>query len=132
MNALKSKTDELLTEETAKTALKHFQTFKYHLDNILTPLKPAATRLPSYPSSFTGNNLDYTNITHQSIKDTVLWKLVCKSNPFILHCDKPTENSCSALALNNKICLPWSNCFWMLSWSVLFPLTRYRPSVHNP
>lgn len=28
--------------------------------------------------------------------------------------------------------LPWSNCFWMLSWSVLFPLTRYRPSVVRP
>lgn len=27
---------------------------------------------------------------------------------------------------------PWSNCFWMLSWSVLFPLTRYRPSVVKP
>ena len=27
---------------------------------------------------------------------------------------------------------PWSNCFWMLSWSVLFPLTRYRPSHVRP
>lgn len=35
------------------------------------------------------------------------------------------------LALHRRV-LPWSNCFWMLSWSVLFPLTRYRPSVVRP
>lgn len=37
------RTDELLAQEAAKTALKLFQTFKYHLDNILTALKPVAS-----------------------------------------------------------------------------------------